>query len=375
LVYLSKILKLKHKYYNYNMNFIINYEKGDLIDSEDLNELNQSLSREKNKIDEYRNKWDKIKKTINNYEYIYYNYNKNNNISNIIPISRSFFKLKEIINKFKLIPENKIINSFCMAEAPGGFIQSLQDYNINKIYATTLLSDIDKDIPKWNHKISKYRNVKLLYGSKKNGDICDIHNILNIIKVINKESLDLITGDGGFDYSEDYNKQEINSLPLIYSEILLALNLQKKGGCFICKIFDIFNNKTIKLLYFLSLQYEQFFLYKPCMSRLTNSEKYIVCIDYKGYDKTKINKLIHGFETKDLNIQIDSNFYDQIYEFNQKYIDIQVKNINKGINIIKYNSNIVSPTKDQIYFAINWCKKYNVPINPNCIHLNKTFIA
>jgi 23S rRNA U2552 (ribose-2'-O)-methylase RlmE/FtsJ len=355
------------------MNFEIKYTKGDLIIAENLDNQNEYLSGEKSKIDQHKQKWDRTKKLINNYEYIYYNYNKNNNISDIIPISRSFFKLKEILIEFKIKnTENSV--AFCIAEAPGGFIQSLQDYNLKKIYGTTLLSNTDKDIPRWNHKISKYKNVELLYGSKKNGDIYDMNNILSIIKYIKKGNLDLITGDGGFDYSKDYNKQEINSLSLIYSEILLALNLQKKGGYFICKIFDIFNNKTIQLLYFLSLQYNKFYIYKPHTSRLTNSEKYIVCMDYKGYNKNKINQLIHGFKDKDLNIKIDSNFMKQIYFYNEKYIEKQVANINYGICVIKDHKKI-SPTKDQITCAINWCKKYNIPINQQCTHLNKTFIT
>ena len=290
------------------------------------------------------------------------------------PISRSFFKLKEIIIHFNIIKNDEYINAFCMAEAPGGFIQCLQDYKINTIYGTTLLSKIDKDIPKWNHRISRYKNIELLYGIKQNGDICDLKNILSLINTIQKDSLYLITGDGGFDYSNDYNKQEINSLPLIYSEILLALNLQKRGGCFICKIFDIFDEKTIQLVYFLSLQYHKFYIYKPCMSRLTNSEKYLVCIDYKGYNKDKINQLIHGFKNKDLNIQVDSNFYQQIHLYNQKYIQNQVMNINNGIHIMNKN-NRVTPSKEQIICAINWCKKYNIPINHDCIYLNKTFIT
>ena len=46
------------------------------------------------------NKWEKFKKLNNKYEYIYTSSNKNKNISNINPISRSYFKIHEIIKDF-----------------------------------------------------------------------------------------------------------------------------------------------------------------------------------------------------------------------------------------------------------------------------------
>ena len=41
--------------------------------------------------------WNKIKKYIHDYEYIYTSPNKNKNVANFLPISRSYFKLKEIL--------------------------------------------------------------------------------------------------------------------------------------------------------------------------------------------------------------------------------------------------------------------------------------
>ena len=66
--------------------------------------------------------------------------------------------------------------------------------------------------------------------------------------------------------NDDYNQQELNSLCLIYSEIFMALNLQKKGGTFICKLFDLFLKETIQLLYILFLSYEEIILNKPCLT-------------------------------------------------------------------------------------------------------------
>ena len=69
----------------------------------------------------------------------------------------------------------------------------------------------------------------------------------------NSKKSDLVTADGGFDYSTDYNKQELSSYKLIYSEIYIALNIQKDNGSFVLKVFDIFYHKTIQLIYLLYL--------------------------------------------------------------------------------------------------------------------------
>ena len=50
-------------------------------------------------------------------------------------------------------------------------------------------------------------------------------------KYIGKK-VDLVTADGGFDYSKSYNSQEDNSYKLNYSEIFVALNIQKLRGNF-----------------------------------------------------------------------------------------------------------------------------------------------
>ena len=47
------------------------------------------------------------------------------------------------------------------------------------------------------------------------------------------------------------------------------------------KIFDIFTQATIDLLYLLSLLYEKVYIIKPNTSRIANSEKYVVCKKFK----------------------------------------------------------------------------------------------
>ena len=57
------------------------------------------------------------------------------------------------------------------------------------------------------------------------------------------------------------------------------------------------------------MSYEKISFIKPSTSRQSNSEKYIVCLGYKGYNKDIIKLLCHSFkETKiDISLSILGN--------------------------------------------------------------------
>lgn len=358
------------------MNFLIKLKPRDekmiSIDNTLFDQYSLELSKNKNLIDNYVKEWEIIKKINHQYEYIYTSPNIKHNITSFIPVSRSYFKLKEILQDQQIITnETKNLAIFCIAEAPGGFIQSLIEYrkNIKSIGATTLLSN-NKKIPYWNKLIRNDKLIQFFYGSENDGNICSFHNIISILKSVGNHSIDIITGDGGFDNSDDYNQQELNSLCLIYSEIFMALNLQKKGGTFICKLFDLFLKETIQLLYILFLSYEEIILNKPCLSRMSNSEKYIVCKNFKGYNQSLVNTLCRSFQTKDLNIQISSEFCEKIKEFNIIYTNNQINHIQRGLKLIESKEFKRFPSKQQIKSSIEWCKKYNLPINEKNYYLN-----
>ena len=73
------------------------------------------------------------------------------------------------------------------------------------------------------------------------------------------------------------------------------------------------------MFYILTISYEKIYIHKPKISRLSNSEKYIICIGYKGNNIELLNKLFHSFETKDIDIKIDSNFEKELNKYNNLY--------------------------------------------------------
>ena len=353
--------------------------------------IQEKLNIQKNKIDVIYNEnpktWDKVKKFTNEYEFIYTNHsNLYKNISNIYPISRSYFKLWEILHDFNLINiennEQKYITCH-LAEGPGGFIECIYKY-INKyitdnfnnilIYGNTLINT-NSTIPKWKIRkdmINKY-NIRLNNKKFSNGDLYNIEEIEKLIRLIGENKCELITADGGFDFSNDYNSQEKLFLRLFVSEIYLILNLLKKNGNAIIKIYDIFSELSIKLIYIIKMFFEDIYIIKPYTSRPANSEKYILCknmkiINEKNFYFDIFKEIIIKNDINILNkynILINKDFLQNILNYNIWYSNRQIKYINNTINLIqtinKDNNYDLKPLyNDNKTHCINWCKNYDI---------------
>jgi 23S rRNA U2552 (ribose-2'-O)-methylase RlmE/FtsJ len=354
-------------------------------------ELNIELNSHKNKIDNIYNEnpvlWDEIKKFSNEYEFIYTNSQDNyKNVSNIFPISRSYFKLWEILHDLKLIEftKNESFTSCHLAEGPGGFIECICKYISNyittnftniKIYGSTLISK-DTNIPRWKIKknIQNKYNINLNYLLEENGDLYDINQVQILINKIGKYSCNFLTADGGFDFSQNYNNQEKNFITLFISEIYIILNLLKDYGNAIIKIYDIFSKDSIKVLYIFSLFFEKIYIIKPFTSRPANSEKYILGYKFKKneYYDFYINIFKNIIITKNLDflnnnsIIVQYDFIHKILDYNNWYTERQISYIDKTIEYInKYKDNKTKNHLNKIYIinkelCIDWCKTYNL---------------
>ena len=361
----------------------INYQDT-LEDNYILNDsLRTYLQKIKEEIDNVYDKWDKYKKITNKYEFINTNIQlekiKNNYcVCSYKSISRSYFKLIEILYNFNFNFDSKI-NSFHLAEGPGGFIEAMVNYRKNKndkYYGITLMTK-DADVPKWNKIqdfLTKNKNINIVYGPKKDGNLYLLHN-LDFFKQNYYNKFDFVTGDGGFDYSVDFNSQEKSSINLIFCEILYALIIQKVNGSFVLKIFDSFHNMTIQLLYLLCYFYKEVYIYKPCTSREANSERYIICKSMKNLNNriNIINELSKRFvELKDrkitniFNIPMNNYFLNKIEEINAIYGQQQIENILQTLNYIEDNliqnkEKVEKMKLLNIKKCIQWCINYKQP--------------
>ena len=347
------------------------------------NSLSMYLSEIKQRLEEIENEWDIHKKYTNPYEYIHTTLPiRKKCVSKYIPLSRSYFKMIEMIDTFNLKFDSKPINSFHLAEGPGGFIEAIANHrkciHDNYIGMTILDDKNDTNIPAWKKTetfLKKNKNVTIEKGKDGTGNILSIDNFV-YCKEKYGSSMDLITGDGGFDFSVDFNNQEIHIADLLMGQIFYALVMQKKGGSFVLKIFDSFMEHTLDLLYILSSFYETVYIVKPYTSRYANSEKYVVCKNflyssnnlfypalYNAFERMAIN---NGNQkvVRFLNIPLTSNFLVKIEEYNAVFGQQQIENIHYTISLIenKYKQEKIDQLlKINSSKCIYWCNKHNIP--------------
>jgi len=355
--------------------------------------INKSLANYlkivKGQINENILQWDNIKKFTNPFEYIHTNVPSHKfSVSKLKPLSRSFFKMIEIYNIFRLdgIFKNRCINSFHLAEGPGGFIEALvylRKNPLDNMYGMTLI-DNNINVPGWKkseHFLEKNPNVFLERGADGTGDLYKTENLRYCSKNY-QNKMDFITGDGGFDFSVDFDKQEEMAFRLIFSQIAFAITMQKRGGVFVLKVFDIFLQPTVELIYLLSCFYEHVYIMKPNTSRYANSEKYVVCKKFK-YEKTDeitkkfisifcvLNKMdLRTYKIKALiNIPIQYYYICQLEEMNAVLGQQQIENILMTIKMIEdsiWGKEHIHQIKNQnIKRCVQWCLKHTIPYNKN----------
>jgi 23S rRNA U2552 (ribose-2'-O)-methylase RlmE/FtsJ len=179
-----------------------------------------------------------------------------------------------------------------------------------------------------------------------------------------KKYLDLITSDGKIK-TDDINTLEQESYQLILSEIIAALKVQAVGGSFVLKVFETFTIPSLKLIYLLSSFYKNTYIYKPFYSRPYNSEKYIICKDFKldqVKDAEQLKTKIKTLETVLAGMDINKFVYDIFptlklpdeYLYKMKLINIKIANTQQIMinEIVKY-------IKENNYFG----EKYHIQIN------------
>jgi 23S rRNA U2552 (ribose-2'-O)-methylase RlmE/FtsJ len=347
--------------------------------------LRSYLHSVKEIIHQSQEAWERNKRYSNPYEFINTPFDMSTpSVCSYRPISRAFFKMIEILHSYDFsFPRN--MKSYHLAEGPGGFIEALAYYrnNLNdSYYGMTLITD-EKDIPKWNkieHFLSKNPNIILEYGDG-TGNLYHIEN-LNYVKEKHSNSMDFITADGGFDFSTDFNKQEENSLNLILAEICFAMVMQKKGGSFVLKVFDTFSSASIELIYLLNYLYEEVYVTKPCPSRPANSEKYIVCLNFRMVSNLDelIQKLMEIYTdiqsrpfTSLFSIPISNHFLSKIKEVNSIFGQTQIENIVSTINYIMDDTRhdkLETLRRSHVNKCIKWCRKYSLPIHDSYSNLH-----
>lgn len=333
-------------------------------------QLHLTLTKLKDRIHRHhvQSTWDYHKRATNPFELVTSPPSLQNSMPGICaytPISRSFFKLWEILHDFwpvlhhhahpssgsgassvcgrGLVPGEADparappIKAVFLAEGPGGFMEAFARFRsteqggwcaaaaatkaaaaatkaafnpdddpnpyTDELHGMTLVASGSTGVPQWKQvsidslvsvpaagsqgqglkDTRRPARVTFHTGEDGTGDLTRVPNIDALVRNVGgKGTCDLVTADGGFDMHGRFDCQETMSAMLIACEILAALNLQRAGGAFVLKIYDIGETLTMRLLYILHCCYRTMRIVKPQSSRPSSSEKYIVCGRFRG---------------------------------------------------------------------------------------------
>jgi 23S rRNA U2552 (ribose-2'-O)-methylase RlmE/FtsJ len=215
-------------------------------------------------------------------------------------ISRAFYKLWELIMMFDLVPDKKNFISLHIAEAPGSFAQSViyyrkkffkKNYSTDKYIATSIEQNKSSDngyVPSFNNDLTN--NKQFSRWSYADSDLTKPNIIKKFIADNSINKADFITADGGFNW-KDENFQEQEAYVLLLCEIYCALKCQANDGSFVIKFFETFTELTVKMIQILKQFYNKVYITKPLLSRPSNSERYIVCLNYKNDSTKNLDKI------------------------------------------------------------------------------------
>lgn len=355
---------------------------------------NEAATKSKEEIRDLdkEHKWELAKKMVNPYELVYTHDDDRlpPSLSLEFPLSRSFFKMVEILNVSGFFETTvKLVNnirSVHVAEGPGGFIQAL--YNRAALRSKTIAASFamtlkpnNPHVPGWKKAtqfLQKHKQVKIHYGADGTGDIYNVANQESFIQ-FSSPKVHLFTADGGFDFSVDYALQEQHVFHLLICSITVGLRTLAKGGQFILKIFDCTSPNTKTLILILSRCFADWTLYKPAMTRPCNSERYFIGRDFRGSNADSILKSlleIQECSAKAMYPILPKEYLSEI-PFLDKHIEsttaLQVTAIKLAISLIHNPEDwwktwyIKCLKKSSI-----WCETFRVPSIPDANHMAVT---
>lgn len=320
-------------------------------------------------------------------------------------LTQAWCKFYEILSNFPVVPlcavDNKKMESLHLCEAPGAFICSLNHYlilnypglswswlanTLNPNYEGNELCEMIPDDRLIRHTLRNW-----IFGEDFTGDLTKPYNHQYLINCLKDAEISLVTADGSVDCMSDPGEQEKLVERLHFCEAFTALRILQTGGTFVLKIFTMFEESTINMLYMLNCLFEKVAVFKPCTSKSGNSELYVISTKFKGFNLIvqlwekiwKVYEDINVFKSKSMfrldelpksflnEIQYCSEFFmkkqvdtilNNIYHFEQKQQDsiYMTKSFIAQIYLSKYE---ITPIPEESRIVPNVCITENWRIN------------
>lgn len=266
---------------------------------------------------------------------------------NIIPVqTNSFFKLWEILSIFNLIDTDKSINSLHIGDNKAAFLQATLYYR-EKFYDTkndsfNIISPNEKNNIIESFKAQNKKKINEAFNNDEsdyyiNDNIYDTKFIDNIMNKVNNTTFDLITANLSVK-QKDINTIEQEYYITFLTQFVIAIKSLKDNGNFVIKIYDSFTNLTIKLINILSQFFKNVYLYKPFTSKQSDSDKYIICLNYTA--NNKYTNILTKLLTQCIESHNNNKYIVDIFtQFNDNQLNKSIKNINNHLGNLQFIKN------------------------------------
>lgn len=212
-----------------------------------------------------------------------------------------------------------------LAGGPGSWVEYVQHCRPNSVGFGMSLSQqtVQHNSLTWKLNHLPYPDrFTVVPGEDGSGDL--LTQWSSFVKAVPRQ-LDVVLADGGVDVDTAgmHHRQEQLNSPLIFSELLVALQVLRVGGHFLFKCFDMVTVESALLLQHCRRCFRHVVLTKPVTSRPANSERYVVCLEFLGSsDQSTQNVLAQlttlsgnqwQFPAADLSPSvIDTNIWEQL---------------------------------------------------------------
>lgn len=160
--------------------------------------------------------------------------------------------------------------------------------------------------------------------------------------------------------------------------INLCINFVLAGGSFVIKMFTMFEDSTVCLMFLLNQLFGKVHVFKPSSSKSGNSEVYVICLNYKGTQNLenlweslllpyKSSIYTEQFSMFHLN-EIPHDFIEQIIMCSEYFMLKQMSVINENIKWFKKKSLFETAKISYVKTSVAACyiNKYKIntlPIN------------
>jgi hypothetical protein len=288
-------------------------------------------------------------------------------------------EMLHVLKFFERLPKTlPKVNSAHVAEGPGGFIEAFLDkassnrLAVGRSLAMTL-KPTNNHIPGWRRTftyLQKHSEIKIHYGEDGTGNIYVAENQRSFVTLCDQQRAHVFTGDGGFDFSVDYEQQEKSVYPLLIASAIIGIQVLQVDGVFILKLFDIFSVPTHYFLRLVTLCFKEWTLYKPSTSRPCNSERYLLCRGFRRTQGTaKILEHLTLLQSRCSEGLYPTNDFFAFFTEKEKefleghmnmYSRLQSETLIETIQLQNTNPKEFS-WKPHHELAIKWCRFFHVP--------------